>query len=116
MSASPSRSSASLRNEKKRVNPLFFGLTLAHISMLLIPQGGLGRVNPSKKDSGLARWGLNLEPETMRVDVTNGRRNGLNIGRKVGPCPGSRRRWVLGSVHAVASRSCHKHIPSQVSG
>jgi len=37
----------------------------------------------------------------MRGYVTNGPRNGLNIGRKVGPCPGSRRRWVLGSVHAI---------------
>jgi len=32
----------------------------------------------------------------MRVHVTNGARNGLNIGRKVGPCPGGRGRWVLG--------------------
>jgi len=37
----------------------------------------------------------------MRVNVTNGRRDGLNIGRKVGPCPGSRQRWVLGSFYAV---------------
>jgi len=36
----------------------------------------------------------------MRVYVTNGPRNGLHIGGKVGPCPGSRRRWVFGSVHA----------------
>ena len=33
----------------------------------------------------LGRSGLNLEPGTMRVNVTNGPRNGLNIGRKVGP-------------------------------
>ena len=46
--------------------------------------------------------GPNLEPGTMRVHVTNGRRNGLNIGRKVGPFVGSRRRWVLGSVHAFS--------------
>ena len=46
--------------------------------------------------------GPNLEPGMMRVNVTNGRRNGLNIDRKVGPCPGSRRRWVLGSVHALS--------------
>jgi len=36
----------------------------------------------------------------MRVYVTNGPRNGLILGRKVYPCPGSRRRWVLGRVHA----------------
>ena len=35
----------------------------------------------------------NLEPGTMRVYVTNGPRNGFNIGGKVGPCPGSPRRW-----------------------
>jgi len=39
-----------------------------------------------------------LEPATMRVYVTNGPRNGLDISRKVGPCPGSQRRCVLGSV------------------
>jgi len=50
----------------------------------------------------VGRSGLNLEPGTMRVYVTNGPRNGLNIGRKVGLCPGSRRRWVLGSVHAFS--------------
>jgi len=43
-----------------------------------------------------------LEPGTMRMDVTNGPRNGFIIGRKVGPCPGTRRRWVLGSVHAFS--------------
>jgi len=31
----------------------------------------------------------NLEPGTMRVYVTNGPRNGLNIGGNVGPCPGT---------------------------
>jgi len=36
----------------------------------------------------------------MRGYISNGPQNGLNIGRKVGLCPGSRRRWVLGSVHA----------------
>ena len=48
----------------------------------------------------LGRSGPNLEPGTMRVHVTNGPQNGLNIGRKVGPRPESWRRWVLGSVHA----------------
>jgi len=38
----------------------------------------------------------------MRVHVTNGPRNGLNIGRKFGPCSGDRRQWVLGSVHAFS--------------
>jgi len=51
-------------------------------------------------NTGLGRSGPNLEPGTMRVYVTNGPRNGLNIGRKVSLCPGSWRRWVLGSVHA----------------
>jgi len=50
----------------------------------------------------LGRSGPNLEPGTMHIHVTNGPRNGLNIGRKVGPCPGIRRRWVLGSVHAFS--------------
>ena len=49
----------------------------------------------------LGRSGPNLEPGTMRVYL-NGLRNGLNIGGKVGPCRGSRRRWVLGSVHACS--------------
>jgi len=49
----------------------------------------------SMAPSFLGRSGPNLEPGTMRVYVTNGPRNGLNIGRKVGPCPGSRRRWVF---------------------
>ena len=55
----------------------------------------------------------NLEPGTMRVYVTNGQRNGLNIGRKVGPCPGSRRRWVLGSGHACseAGHAAHTYCP-----
>jgi len=48
----------------------------------------------------IVRSGPNLEPGTMRVYVTNGPRNGLNIGWKVGRCPGSRRRWVQGGVHA----------------
>jgi len=38
----------------------------------------------------------------MREYVINGQRNGLNIGRKVGACPESRRQWVLGSVHAFS--------------
>jgi len=50
----------------------------------------------------LGRSGPNLEPGTMRVYVTNGPRKGSNIGRKVGPWPGSQRRWVLGSVHAFS--------------
>jgi len=54
----------------------------------------------------LGRSGPNLKPGTMRLYVTNGPRNGLNIGRKVGPCPGSRRRWVLGNVHAF-SQAAH---------
>jgi len=59
----------------------------------------------------LKRSGPNLEPGKMRVYVTNGLQNGLKIGRNVGPCSGSRRRWVLGSVHAF-SQAVH----SQVSG
>jgi len=49
----------------------------------------------------------------MRVYVTNGPRNGLNIGRKVGPCPGNRRRWVLGSVYASSEAVCaaNTHSP-----
>jgi len=54
----------------------------------------------------LGRSGPNLEPGTMRVYLTNGPRNGLNSGRKVGPCPGRRRWWVLSSVHAF-SRAVH---------
>jgi len=37
----------------------------------------------------------------MRVYVTNGPRNGLNMYRNVDPCPGIRIWWVLGSVHAT---------------
>ena len=48
----------------------------------------------------LRRPGPKLEPGTVVVYVINASRNGLNIGRKVGPCPGSRRWWVLGSAHA----------------
>jgi len=55
------------------------------------------------------RSGPNLEPGTMRVYVANSSRNGLNIGRKVGPCPGTRRRWVLGSVQA-SSQAIHAAI------
>jgi len=44
----------------------------------------------------------NLEFVTMRVYVTNAPRSGLNNGGKVGPCSGSRRRWVLDSGHAVS--------------
>jgi len=54
----------------------------------------------------VGRSGPNLEPGTMRVYVTNSPRNGLHIDRKVGPCPGSRRRWVLGSVHGF-SQAAH---------
>jgi len=51
----------------------------------------------------LGTSGPNLELGTMRVHVTNGGLlNGLNIARKVGPCPRSRRRWVLGSVRAFS--------------
>jgi len=35
----------------------------------------------------VGRSGPNLEPGTVPVYVTNGPRNGLNIGRKVGPLP-----------------------------
>jgi len=48
----------------------------------------------------LGRSGPNLELGKMRVYVTNGPRSGLHIGRQVGPCPGSRRRWVLVSARA----------------
>jgi len=37
--------------------------------------------------NGIGRLGPNLEPGTMRVYATNGPRNGLNIGGKVGPRP-----------------------------
>jgi len=70
--------------EDSRTLPLLLYPTLSHPSTRI----------------GLERSGPNLEPRTMRVYVTNGRRNGLSIGRKVGLCPGSWRRWVLGSVHA----------------
>jgi len=63
------------------------------------------RVLTSQMVCMVGRSGPNLEPGTMLVDVTNGPRNGLHIGRKVGPCPGSRRRWVLGNVHAVLQAS-----------
>jgi len=58
--------------------------------------------DPSTCSNRVGRSGPNLEPGTMRVYVTNGPRNGLKIGRKVGPSPGSQRRWVLGSVHAFS--------------
>ena len=38
----------------------------------------------------------------MRGYAMNDPRSGLNIGRKVGPRPVGRRRWVLGSGHAVS--------------
>jgi len=66
----------------------------------------LGLTHGWRTSFELGRSGPNLEPGTMRVYVTNGPRNGLNIGRKVGPCPGSRRRWVLGSVR-VFSQAFH---------
>jgi len=49
----------------------------------------------------------------MRAYVTNGPRNGLHIDRKVGPCPGSRRRWVLGSVDGFsqAAHAANTHRP-----
>ena len=47
------------------------------------------------------RVGPNLEPGTMRVYLMHGTRNGLNIGRKVGPCPIARRLWGLGNAQAV---------------
>ena len=50
----------------------------------------------------LGRSDPHLEPGMMRVYVTNGMRNCLNIGRRVGPCPRTHRRWVLGGVHAVS--------------
>jgi len=53
-------------------------------------------------DVQIERAGPNLEPGTVRVYVTNGRRNGLNIARKVGPSPGNRRRWVMGSVYILS--------------
>jgi len=63
-----------------------------------IPEGGANtsasRFNHFCVHTHIGRSGPNLKPGTMRVYVTNGRQNGLNIGRKVGPCPGSRRRWV----------------------
>jgi len=50
----------------------------------------------------LGRSCPNLEPGTTRVYENNGPRNGLDSGRKVGPCPGSRRRWALGSARAFS--------------
>jgi len=52
----------------------------------------------------LERSGPNQEPGTIRVYVTNGQRNGLYVGRKVGPCPGGRRRWVVGLRGEYAER------------
>jgi len=52
--------------------------------------------------SALGRSGANLEQGKMRVFATNVPRTGLHISRKVGFCPGSRRRWVLGSLHAFS--------------
>jgi len=45
----------------------------------------------------IGRSGPNLEPGTMRVYVTNGPRNGFNIGGNVGPCPatGDGGCWVV---------------------
>jgi len=59
-------------------------------------------VYSTPSESTVGRSGPNLEPGTMRVYITNGPRTGLNIGRKVSPCTGSRRWWVLGSVHAFS--------------
>jgi len=56
----------------------------------------------ASRSVGSKLLGHNLEPGTMHVYVANGPRNGLNIGRKVGPCPESRRRWVFGSVHTLS--------------
>ena len=36
--------------------------------------------------------------------VTHGPRNGLNIGRKVGPCPRTQTRWGLGGVRGKGER------------
>jgi len=59
----------------------------------------------------VGRSGPNLEPGTMRVYVTNGLRNGMHNGRKVVPCPESRRRWVLDSVNSVhAANGLTLHI------
>jgi len=58
----------------------------------------------TKRRSG--KSGPNLEPGTMRVYVTNGPRNGLNIDMRVSPRPGSRRRWVLASGNAF-SQAAH---------
>ena len=42
----------------------------------------------------LRRSGPNLEPRTVRVTSLTVREHDFNIGRKVGPCPGTRGRWV----------------------
>jgi len=52
-----------------------------------------------------AGLGPNLEPGTVRVYVIHGSQNGLNIGRTVGPCTITRRRWVLGSVGLTRPRA-----------
>jgi len=64
-----------------------------------VPPAGAATTNTAAGPclAHVGRSGPNLEPGTMRVYVTNGPRNGLNIGKKIGPCSGSRRRgcWVL---------------------
>ena len=75
-----------IERERNRVNPRSHVPSPAWIRQL----SWLGRSSP------------NLEPGTMRVYVTNGPRNGLNIGRKVGPCPVIRRQWVLDSAHTFS--------------
>jgi len=53
---------------------------------------GLARGVRCARIYDLGRSGPNLQPGTLRVYVINGSRNGLNIGRKAGPCLGTRRR------------------------
>jgi len=63
---------------------------------------GVQQMDLTCNKNGVGISGPNLEPGTMRVYITNGPQNGLNIGRTVGPCPGSRSRWVVGNVHAFS--------------
>jgi len=97
----------------------------AHIQGYYNPQKGRVTLCAEKKMDAqqVEHWPVgrsdpNLEHGTMRVCVTNGPRNGLNIGRRVGLRPGSRRRWVFGLVCMpfLSSRASRKHVPSQVSG
>jgi len=50
---------------------------------------------------------------TIGVYATNGTRDGLRVGRNVGPCLGTRRRWMLGRVNPSVIflstfRSCNR--------